>query len=67
MLGNWHSSYLGLRLAMTDTTLSCLVLGEDPDIKTFDLDIARSKTINKLKEAIKEKIQLDYSAKDLTL
>ncbi|GES87269.1 hypothetical protein GLOIN_2v1571020 [Rhizophagus clarus] len=40
--------------AMSTITLSCLVVGENPYENVFEVDIDNNKTVNRLKDAIKE-------------
>ena len=39
---------------MSTITLSCLVVGENPYENVFEVDIDNNKTVNRLKDAIKE-------------
>ena len=52
---------------MSTVTLSCLVVGENPYENAFEVDIEINKSISKLRDAIKEKIDDNVKAKDLKL
>ena len=39
---------------MSTITLSCLVIGENPYENVFEVDIDNNKTVNRLKDTIKE-------------
>ena len=49
---------------MSTITLSCLVVGENPYENVFEVDIDNNKTVNRLKDAIKEKKQNDFANVD---
>ncbi|GES96525.1 hypothetical protein GLOIN_2v1571020 [Rhizophagus clarus] len=52
---------------MSTITLSCLVVGENPYENAFEVDIEINKSISKLRDAIKEKIDDNVKAKDIKL
>jgi len=52
---------------MSTIALSCLVIGENPYENAFEVDIEINRSISKLKDAIKEKIDDNVKAKDLKL
>ena len=52
---------------MTSVTLNCLVFGEDPYKKNFEVEINTSKNVNALKKAINDDLKSGVPTKDLNL